>query len=138
MHVSYCAGLGHYNITSTPTKLAGDLAGVTVVQVATYGDCCLAVSSDGGVFGWGNSEYLQLASVTDSTQVCSLVSHCLCSAVSLEPQKKRRSEATLTSWPLLKTVLFYFCVSFFCVVCACFVCVHMCMWRPMVDLGNHP
>lgn len=64
-------GLGHYNITSTPTKLAGDLAGVTVVQVATYGDCCLAVSSDGGVFGWGNSEYLQLASVTDSTQVCS-------------------------------------------------------------------
>ncbi|XP_005344723.1 RCC1-like G exchanging factor-like protein isoform X1 [Microtus ochrogaster] len=62
-------GLGHYNITSTPTKLAGDLAGVTVVQVATYGDCCLAVSSDGGVFGWGNSEYLQLASVTDSTQV---------------------------------------------------------------------
>lgn len=63
-------GLGHYNITSTPTKLAGDLAGVTVVQVATYGDCCLAVSSDGGIFGWGNSEYLQLASVTDSTQVC--------------------------------------------------------------------
>ncbi|XP_052609865.1 RCC1-like G exchanging factor-like protein isoform X2 [Peromyscus californicus insignis] len=62
-------GLGHYNITSTPTKLGGDLAGVTVVQVATYGDCCLAVSSDGGIFGWGNSEYLQLASVTDSTQV---------------------------------------------------------------------
>uniref|UniRef100_A0A4W2H9S6 RCC1 like n=1 Tax=Bos indicus x Bos taurus TaxID=30522 RepID=A0A4W2H9S6_BOBOX len=62
-------GLGHYNITSTPTKLGGDLAGVNVVQVATYGDCCLAVSADGGLFGWGNSEYLQLASVTDSTQV---------------------------------------------------------------------
>uniref|UniRef100_A0A5F9CF66 RCC1 like n=1 Tax=Oryctolagus cuniculus TaxID=9986 RepID=A0A5F9CF66_RABIT len=62
-------GLGHYNITSTPTKLGGDLAGVHVVQVATYGDCCLAVSADGGVFGWGNSEYRQLASVTDSTQV---------------------------------------------------------------------
>uniref|UniRef100_A0A8C5KU53 RCC1-like G exchanging factor-like protein n=2 Tax=Jaculus jaculus TaxID=51337 RepID=A0A8C5KU53_JACJA len=62
-------GLGHYHITSTPTKLAGDLAGVMVVQVATYGDCCLAVSADGGVFGWGNSEYLQLAVVTDSTQV---------------------------------------------------------------------
>ncbi|MXQ82650.1 hypothetical protein E5288_WYG009785 [Bos mutus] len=61
--------LGHYNITSTPTKLGGDLAGVNVVQVATYGDCCLAVSADGGLFGWGNSEYLQLASVTDSTQV---------------------------------------------------------------------
>ncbi|XP_016800754.2 RCC1-like G exchanging factor-like protein isoform X9 [Pan troglodytes] len=61
--------LGHYNITSSPTKLGGDLAGVNVIQVATYGDCCLAVSADGGLFGWGNSEYLQLASVTDSTQV---------------------------------------------------------------------
>uniref|UniRef100_A0ABI7YRK0 RCC1 like n=1 Tax=Felis catus TaxID=9685 RepID=A0ABI7YRK0_FELCA len=62
-------GLGHYNITSVPTKLGGDLAGVHVVQLATYGDCCLAVSAEGGLFGWGNSEYLQLASVTDSTQV---------------------------------------------------------------------
>uniref|UniRef100_A0A2K5UID2 RCC1 like n=1 Tax=Macaca fascicularis TaxID=9541 RepID=A0A2K5UID2_MACFA len=62
-------GLGHYNITSAPTKLGGDLAGVNIVQVTTYGDCCLAVSADGGLFGWGNSEYLQLASVTDSTQV---------------------------------------------------------------------
>uniref|UniRef100_A0A8I5UD82 RCC1-like G exchanging factor-like protein n=1 Tax=Pongo abelii TaxID=9601 RepID=A0A8I5UD82_PONAB len=61
-------GLGHYNITSSPTKLGGDLAGVNIIQVATYGDCCLAVSADGGLFGWGNSEYLQLASVTDSTQ----------------------------------------------------------------------
>ncbi|XP_012382723.1 RCC1-like G exchanging factor-like protein isoform X2 [Dasypus novemcinctus] len=62
-------GLGHYNITSSPTKLGGDLAGVTVVQVATCGDCCLAVSADGALFGWGNSEYLQLSSVTASTQV---------------------------------------------------------------------
>ncbi|KAM4795095.1 RCC1-like G exchanging factor-like protein [Rhinophrynus dorsalis] len=62
-------GLGHYNICSTPTKLCGDLAGVNIVQVATYGDCCLAVSNEGNVFGWGNSEYLQLASVTDTTQV---------------------------------------------------------------------
>lgn len=66
---SIVLGLGHYSITSTPTMLGGDLAGVNVVQVATYGDCCLAVSADGGLFGWGNSEYLQLASVTDSTQV---------------------------------------------------------------------
>lgn len=63
------AGLGHYNITSVPTKLGGDLTGVNIVQVATYGDCCLAVSAEGGLFGWGNSEYLQLAAVTDSTQV---------------------------------------------------------------------
>ncbi|XP_054857167.1 RCC1-like G exchanging factor-like protein [Eublepharis macularius] len=62
-------GLGHYDCASTPTKLGGDIAGVPIVQVATYGDCCLAVSADGDVFGWGNSEYLQLASVTELTQV---------------------------------------------------------------------
>lgn len=49
--------------------VGGDLAGVKVQQVATYGDCSLAVSTDGQVFGWGNSEYLQLASVTEATQV---------------------------------------------------------------------
>ncbi|XP_075051100.1 RCC1-like G exchanging factor-like protein [Mixophyes fleayi] len=62
-------GLGHYNISSVPTKLSGDLAGVNVVQVATYGDCCLAVSDKGDVYGWGNSEYLQFASITDLSQV---------------------------------------------------------------------
>ncbi|XP_030078321.1 RCC1-like G exchanging factor-like protein isoform X2 [Microcaecilia unicolor] len=62
-------GLGHYNIASFPTKLSGDIAGVNIIQVATYGDCCLAVSDEGDLFGWGNSEYLQLASVTEFTQV---------------------------------------------------------------------
>lgn len=62
-------GQGHYNISSEPTKLSGDLAGVKVVQVATFGDCCLAVSSEGDIYGWGNSEYLQFASITDLTQV---------------------------------------------------------------------
>ncbi|XP_053310899.1 RCC1-like G exchanging factor-like protein isoform X2 [Spea bombifrons] len=62
-------GLGHYGICSVPTKLGGDLLGVNIIQVATYGDCCLAVSEDGDLFGWGNSEYLQLASVSDTTQV---------------------------------------------------------------------
>eukprot|EP00079_Xenopus_tropicalis_P021015 XP_012812236.1 PREDICTED: Williams-Beuren syndrome chromosomal region 16 protein isoform X1 [Xenopus tropicalis] len=62
-------GLGHFNVCSNPTKLGGDMAGVNIVQVATYGDCCLAVSEEGQLYGWGNSEYLQLACVTDSTQV---------------------------------------------------------------------
>lgn len=62
-------GLGHYNITSVPTKLRGDIDGVNIIQVSSYGDCCLAVSDEGDVFGWGNSEYLQLASVTETTQV---------------------------------------------------------------------
>ncbi|XP_050965366.1 RCC1-like G exchanging factor-like protein [Labeo rohita] len=64
-------GLGHHNKASCPVPVGGDLAGVKVQQVATYGDCSLAVSTDGQVFGWGNSEYLQLASVTEATQISS-------------------------------------------------------------------
>lgn len=45
------------------------MAGVKVQQITSYGDCSLAVSADGELFGWGNSEYLQLASVTEATQV---------------------------------------------------------------------
>ncbi|XP_075760401.1 RCC1-like G exchanging factor-like protein isoform X2 [Pelodiscus sinensis] len=62
-------GLGHYDITSVPTKLGGDVAGVNIVQVASYGDSCLALSDEGDLFGWGNSEYMQLASITETTQV---------------------------------------------------------------------
>ncbi|KAI6074226.1 Williams-Beuren syndrome chromosomal region 16 protein [Aix galericulata] len=50
-------------------QLGGDIAGVNIIQVSSYGDCCLAVSDEGDLFGWGNSEYLQLASVTETTQV---------------------------------------------------------------------
>lgn len=49
--------------------MGGDLAGVEVQQISTYGDCSLAVSREGQLYGWGNSEYLQLASVTEATQV---------------------------------------------------------------------
>uniref|UniRef100_A0A8C8RHR9 RCC1-like G exchanging factor-like protein n=1 Tax=Pelusios castaneus TaxID=367368 RepID=A0A8C8RHR9_9SAUR len=62
-------GLGHHNITSVPTKLGGDIGGVNIVQVASYGDSCLAVSEEGDLFGWGNSEYMQLACVTETTQI---------------------------------------------------------------------
>ncbi|XP_013859479.1 RCC1-like G exchanging factor-like protein [Austrofundulus limnaeus] len=62
-------GLGHHNVSSQPVEVAGDLVGVEVQQVSSYGDCSLAVSRDGQLFGWGNSEYRQLASVTESTQI---------------------------------------------------------------------
>lgn len=65
-HVS---GLGHHKVSSAPTAVGGELAGVQVKQISTYGDCSLAVSADGQLYGWGNSEYLQLASVTEATQV---------------------------------------------------------------------
>ncbi|KAG5283936.1 hypothetical protein AALO_G00021190 [Alosa alosa] len=64
-------GLGHYDKASCPVMVTGDLAGVKVQQVASYGDCSLAVSTNGQLFGWGNSEYLQLASITESTQISS-------------------------------------------------------------------
>ncbi|KAM9788931.1 RCC1-like G exchanging factor-like protein [Neosynchiropus ocellatus] len=64
-------GLGHHNVTSVPLEVGGDLSGVQVRQVSTYGDCSLAVSTDGRLFGWGNSEYLQLSSVTEATQLSS-------------------------------------------------------------------
>lgn len=63
------SGLGHHNKSASPVRVGGDLEGVRVQQVSTYGDCSLAVSTEGHVFGWGNSEYLQLASVTGTTQV---------------------------------------------------------------------
>uniref|UniRef100_A0A667XFN1 RCC1 like n=2 Tax=Myripristis murdjan TaxID=586833 RepID=A0A667XFN1_9TELE len=62
-------GLGHHNVTSTPAEVGGELAGVEVQQISTYGDCSLAVSRDGQLYGWGNSEYLQLASVAEATQI---------------------------------------------------------------------
>lgn len=67
------SGLGHYDKASCPVPIKGDLAGVKVQQVASYGDCSLAVSAEGQLFGWGNSEYLQLASVTEGTQVRGLI-----------------------------------------------------------------
>ncbi|XP_068456968.1 RCC1-like G exchanging factor-like protein [Clinocottus analis] len=62
-------GLGHHDISARPVEVGGDLSGVEVQQISTYGDCSLAVSADGQLYGWGNSEYLQLASVTESTQI---------------------------------------------------------------------
>ncbi|KAM8897302.1 RCC1-like G exchanging factor-like protein isoform 2-T4 [Spinachia spinachia] len=62
-------GLGHHNVSPRPVEVGGDLSGVEVQQISTYGDCSLAVSADGRLYGWGNSEYLQLASVTESTQL---------------------------------------------------------------------
>lgn len=67
--VSGPAGLGHHRVSSSPEQVGGDLCGVEVKQISTYGDCSLAVSSDGQLYGWGNSEYLQLAAVTETTQV---------------------------------------------------------------------
>ncbi|XP_039250516.2 RCC1-like G exchanging factor-like protein [Styela clava] len=63
-------GLGSYEKTGIPKLLKGDLEGVKVQQISTFADMSMAVCEDGHLYGWGNSEYYQLASVTDDTQVC--------------------------------------------------------------------
>lgn len=63
-------GLGHYDAVGVPCRVQGDIDGEKIVYMSSKGDCVLAVSDRGEVFGWGNSEYNQLASVaSDSTQV---------------------------------------------------------------------
>ncbi|XP_025091347.1 RCC1-like G exchanging factor-like protein [Pomacea canaliculata] len=62
-------GLGHYNSVSTPTLVKGDIEGEKIVSVHGKGDCVLAVSDKGQLFGWGNSEYNQLAMVTNENQI---------------------------------------------------------------------
>ena len=63
-------GLGHYNNTGQPGLVGGDVVGERVVKVACAADCVLALSDKGEVFGWGNSEYGQLSSVTGEQQIC--------------------------------------------------------------------
>ncbi|XP_033099714.1 RCC1-like G exchanging factor-like protein [Anneissia japonica] len=62
-------GQGDYESSSKMSLVGGDLKGERIVDIATYADCCLAVSDKGDVFGWGNSEYNQLNLVTDETQI---------------------------------------------------------------------
>lgn len=62
-------GLGHYDLVSSPSRISGDIEGEKIVSVHGRGDCVLAVSEKGDVFGWGNSEYNQLSMVTDYTQI---------------------------------------------------------------------
>ncbi|EZA47607.1 Williams-Beuren syndrome chromosomal region 16 protein-like protein, partial [Ooceraea biroi] len=62
-------GLAHYRNEHRPSLVKGDLAGQRVIKVACVADCVLALSDKGKVYGWGNSEYGQLATEDDSCQV---------------------------------------------------------------------
>ena len=54
-------GLGHYNNQHQPELLQGDIERENIVKVSSAGDCVLALSDKGEVFGWGNSEYGQIS-----------------------------------------------------------------------------
>lgn len=62
-------GLGHYNTCYTPTLVEGDIQGEKIVKLSSASDTVLAINEKGDVFGWGNSEYLQLPLEQPSQQV---------------------------------------------------------------------
>ncbi|XP_006821037.1 RCC1-like G exchanging factor-like protein [Saccoglossus kowalevskii] len=62
-------GLGHFNTVSEVSELEGDIKGEKITKVTSFSDCCLALSENGKVFGWGNSEYNQLSRITQHSQV---------------------------------------------------------------------
>lgn len=58
-----------FSTVDRPTKVKGDIEGVKIKDISAKVDCVLALSVDGELFGWGNSEYHQLSMVTQETQV---------------------------------------------------------------------
>ncbi|XP_067008826.2 RCC1-like G exchanging factor-like protein [Anabrus simplex] len=61
-------GLGHFKTEWQPSRVIGDVQGVNIVKVASTADCNLALSDEGDVFGWGNTEYGQLGCDEDVQQ----------------------------------------------------------------------
>ncbi|XP_055334906.1 RCC1-like G exchanging factor-like protein [Paramacrobiotus metropolitanus] len=61
-------GNGTYDTTSVPVRAVGDIAGERIVHLSSAADCVLALNDKGQVFGWGNSEYQQLSTVTREPQ----------------------------------------------------------------------
>ena len=65
----FFSGLETYLTVHKPAKLKGDIEGVKIKDISAKVDCVLALSDNGELFGWGNSEYHQLSMVTQETQV---------------------------------------------------------------------
>ncbi|KAL5014995.1 hypothetical protein ScPMuIL_009265 [Solemya velum] len=62
-------GLNNFMSVGRVQQVEGDIEGTKIVDVMGKGDCTLALSEEGQLFAWGNSEYGQLSMVTDHTQV---------------------------------------------------------------------
>lgn len=65
----FFAGLNDFTSVGRVQRVKGDIKETKIVDVAGQADCSLALSEDGQLFAWGNSEYGQLSMVTDHTQV---------------------------------------------------------------------
>ena len=64
-------GLGHYDCVARPERVRGDIENEHIVQISSKGDCVLAVNKSGDVFGWGNNEYRQLGTISQSSDPAS-------------------------------------------------------------------
>ncbi|XP_014219896.1 RCC1-like G exchanging factor-like protein [Copidosoma floridanum] len=62
-------GLGHYNNEYKPSAVKGAIQGQKIIKLACTADCVLALSDQGKVFGWGNSEYRQLPALGHNQQI---------------------------------------------------------------------
>lgn len=62
-------GLGHTDITFTPTQVKGEIEKEKIVKIASRSDTVLALNCKGEVFGWGSSEYGQLSGSKDAQQL---------------------------------------------------------------------
>ncbi|XP_048590690.1 RCC1-like G exchanging factor-like protein isoform X2 [Nematostella vectensis] len=62
-------GLGFFDDAVKVSQLEGELSGVKIKDISSAVDCCLAVSEDGDVFSWGNSEYAQIGLMSDEKQI---------------------------------------------------------------------
>lgn len=68
-------GQGRFGQVSTPSEVEGDLKGETVCKVTGTSDTVLALTDRGEVFGWGNTEYGQLATDSDENPQINLPMH---------------------------------------------------------------
>ncbi|XP_050727668.1 RCC1-like G exchanging factor-like protein isoform X2 [Eriocheir sinensis] len=62
-------GRGHYDNEPSVGAVVGDISGEKITKISCRADCALALNDKGDVFGWGNSEYHQLNSITDEMQI---------------------------------------------------------------------
>ena len=62
-------GLQSFSNVGVPKKIKGDIEGEKIIQVSSCADTCLAINEKGEVFGWGNSEYMQLSLATEEKQL---------------------------------------------------------------------
>jgi alpha-tubulin suppressor-like RCC1 family protein len=62
-------GNGSYTTDGQPQLVVGDVQNEPIVKLACSADTVLAVSANGQLFGWGQSEYGQFAMITDEPQV---------------------------------------------------------------------